>query len=229
MIQLLQVSKHYAGGGDALRDVDLQISGGEMVTLLGPSGAGKSTLLRLMGGIERASSGTVELFGQDTAQLDASRLALVRQQIGLIFEDFKLLSDRTALQNVLLPLQIAGHGLAEARRRARAALERVGLGDRADTRPDHLSGGEQQRLCIARAVVSRPALILADEPTGNLDAGQSAIIADMLKAFHAIGTTVVVATHDPLFRDRLAGRAVRVEGGRVAADAATASRGGGSR
>jgi len=225
MIRLRQVSKHYDGDGQALSKVDLEIAGGEMVTLLGPSGAGKSTLLRLMGGIERPSSGTVELFGQDTGQLDASRLALVRQQIGLVFEDFKLLADRSALQNVLLPLEIAGHGLSEARRRARAALEKVGLGDRGDVRPTSLSGGEQQRLCIARAVVSRPALILADEPTGNLDAGQSAVIADMLKAFHAVGTTVVVATHDPLFRDRLAGRAVQVEGGRVSAGSAAASRG----
>lgn len=225
MIRLRQVSKHYDGDGQALSKVDLEIAGGEMVTLLGPSGAGKSTLLRLMGGIERPSSGTVELFGQDTGQLDASRLALVRQQIGLVFEDFKLLADRSALQNVLLPLEIAGHGLSEARRRARAALEKVGLGDRGDVRPTSLSGGEQQRLCIARAVVSRPALILADEPTGNLDAGQSAVIADMLKAFHAVGTTVVVATHDPLFRDRLAGRAVQVEGGRVSAGSAAARRG----
>jgi len=230
MIRMHQVSKHYAGDGEALRDVDLEILGGEMVTLLGPSGAGKSTLLRLMGGIERPSSGSVELFGQDTARLDASRLALIRQQIGLIFEDFKLLADRSALQNVLLPLEIAGYGLAEARRRARAALEKVGLGDRASARPASLSGGEQQRLCIARAVVSRPALILADEPTGNLDAGQSAAIADMLKAFHAIGTTVVVATHDPLFRDRLAGRAVQVRDGRVGDVADTAdSRHGGER
>ncbi|MBU3693425.1 MAG: ATP-binding cassette domain-containing protein [Rhodocyclaceae bacterium] len=215
MISLRRVGKRYADGSEALREVDLQIAGGEMVVLLGPSGAGKSTLLRLMGGIERASSGTVEIFGQNPAQLDAGRLALVRQQIGLIFEDFKLLHDRNALQNVLVPLEIAGYRGAEARKRARAALEKVGLGDRESARPDNLSGGEQQRLCIARAVVSRPALILADEPSGNLDAAQAAAIADMLKAFNAIGTTVVVATHDPLFRDRLAGRAVKVEAGRA--------------
>ena len=226
MISLQGVSKRYAGGGDILAGVDLQIAGGEMVVLLGPSGAGKSTLLKLMGGIERASAGSVELFGQDTARLDAGRLALVRQQIGLIFEDFKLLGDRSALDNVMVPLEIAGYALAEARRRARAALDKVGLGAREKARPASLSGGEQQRLCIARAVVSRPALILADEPTGNLDAAQAASIADMLRAFHAVGTTVVVATHDPLFRDRLQGRAVHVEAGTVrAADAATVRKG----
>jgi cell division transport system ATP-binding protein len=215
MISLQGVSKHYPGGSDVLAGVDLQIAGGEMVVLLGPSGAGKSTLLKLMGGIEGPSAGTVEIFGQDTARLDPGRLALVRQQIGLIFEDFKLLSDRSALENVVLPLEIAGYALAEARRRGRAALEKVGLGAREKMRPASLSGGEQQRLCIARAVVSRPALILADEPTGNLDAGQAASIADMLRAFHAVGTTVVVATHDPVFRDRLQGRALHVEGGAV--------------
>ena len=224
MITLQKVGKQYRGGASALSGVDLQIAGGEMVVLLGPSGAGKSTLLRLMGGIERASSGTVEIFGQDTARLDPGRLALVRQQIGLIFEDFKLLADRNALDNVTVPLEIAGHGLGEARRRARAALERVGLGDREKALPAALSGGEQQRLCIARAVVSRPALILADEPTGNLDAAQAASIADMLKAFHGVGTTVVVATHDPVFRDRLAGRAVQVEAGIVRAAEAVATR-----
>lgn len=215
MISLQGVSKRYPGGSDVLAGVDLQIAGGEMVVLLGPSGAGKSTLLKLMGGIEGPSAGTVEIFGQDTARLDPGRLALVRQQIGLIFEDFKLLSDRSALENVVLPLEIAGYALAEARRRGRAALEKVGLGAREKMRPASLSGGEQQRLCIARAVVSRPALILADEPTGNLDAGQAASIADMLRAFHAVGTTVVVATHDPVFRDRLQGRALHVEGGAV--------------
>jgi cell division transport system ATP-binding protein len=226
MINLQSVAKRYQGGGDVLANVDLQIAGGEMVVLLGASGAGKSTLLKLMGGIERASSGTVEIFGQDTARLDPGRLALVRQQIGLIFEDFKLLADRSALENVMLPLEIAGYSQAEARRRAGAALEKVGLGARGNMRPASLSGGEQQRLCIARAVVSRPALILADEPTGNLDAAQAASIAEMLRAFHAVGTTVVVATHDPLFRDRLQGRAVHVEGGMVrCADAAAVRKG----
>ena len=215
MIRLQGVSKRYPGGGEVLADVGLEIAGGEMVVLLGPSGAGKSTLLKLIGGIERASSGSVEVFGQDTSRLDPSRLALIRQQIGLIFEDFKLLPDRSALDNVLVPLEIAGYALGEARRRARAALERVGLAAREAARPATLSGGEQQRLCIARAVVSRPALILADEPTGNLDAGQAASIGDMLRAFHAAGTTVVVATHDPVFRDRLQGRALLVEAGRV--------------
>ncbi len=229
MINLQSVAKRYPGGGDVLVNVDLQIAGGEMVVLLGPSGAGKSTLLKLMGGIERASSGTVELFGQDTARLDPGRLALVRQQIGLIFEDFKLLADRSALDNVTVPLEIAGYSLVEARRRARAALEKVGLGSREKAFPASLSGGEQQRLCIARAVVSRPALILADEPTGNLDAGQAASIADMLRAFHAVGTTVVVATHDPVFRDRLQGRAVQVESGAVRSADTGASRKGVSR
>lgn len=222
MITLQTVTKHYGSGIQALRGVDLRIAGGEMVVLLGPSGAGKSTLLRLMGGMERATSGTVEIFGQDTARLDPGRLALVRQQIGLIFEDFKLLNDRTALENVMVPLEIAGLGRGEARRRAHAALDKVGLGSRGNTLPAGFSGGEQQRLCIARAVVSRPALILADEPTGNLDAAQAAGIAEMLKAFHAIGTTIVVATHDPVFRDRLAGRALMVDQGGVTAVAAAA-------
>jgi cell division transport system ATP-binding protein len=225
MIRLQQVSKLYAGGEHALRDVDLEIAGGEMVVVVGPSGAGKSTLLRLMGGIERPSAGTVEIFGRDTATLDPGRLALVRQQVGLIFEDFKLLADRSALENVMVPLEIAGYGLADARKRARSALERVGLSGRERARPAGLSGGEQQRLCIARAVVSRPALILADEPTGNLDAAQAAAIGDMLKAFHAIGTTVVVATHDPVFRDRLGGRTVAVENGTARSSAAPARRG----
>lgn len=216
MITLTRVSKRYPGGGDVLSNVSLEVGSGEMLVLLGASGAGKSTLLRLMGGLERPSTGSVQIFGQDTSRLNAGALALVRQKIGLVFEDYKLLPDRSALENVVLPLDIAGYSLSEARKRARAALEKVGLSHREGARPVTLSGGEQQRVCIARAVVSRPALILADEPTGNLDAEQAAGIADMLRAFHGVGTTVVVATHDPAFRDRLDGRVLRIGSGDAA-------------
>ncbi len=222
MIRLERVSKRYPGSGDVLSDLSLQIESGEMISLLGASGAGKSTLLRLLGAIERPSAGRVEVFGQDTGRLRAAELAMVRQRIGLIFEDYKLLNDRSALDNVLVPLEIGGYAHQEALRRARAALDKVGLGRREKALPVALSGGEQQRLCIARAVVSRPALILADEPTGNLDPEQAAGIADMLRAFHAVGTTIVVATHDPVFRKRLAGRVLRIGSGQAVEDAAGA-------
>ena len=200
MIELEQVGKHYpasrAGGGhDALKSVTLSIDDGEFAVVTGHSGAGKSTLLKLIAGIELPTAGTVRIDGQDLA---GSRRALpfIRRRIGLIFQDHKLLYDRSVFDNVQLPLDIIGFPPREAAKRVRAALDKVGLLSREHERPVTLSGGEQQRLCIARAIVHRPSLLLADEPTANLDMEYAQDIVDILRSFHQVGVTVIVSTHD---------------------------------
>jgi cell division transport system ATP-binding protein len=200
MIELEQVGKHYpasrAGGGhDALKSVTLSIDDGEFAVVTGHSGAGKSTLLKLIAGIELPTAGTVRIDGQDLA---GSRRALpfIRRRIGLIFQDHKLLHDRSVFDNVQLPLDIIGFPPREAAKRVRAALDKVGLLSREHERPVTLSGGEQQRLCIARAIVHRPSLLLADEPTANLDMEYAQDIVDILRSFHQVGVTVIVSTHD---------------------------------
>ena len=200
MIELDQVGKHYpasrAGGGhDALKSVTLSIDDGEFAVVTGHSGAGKSTLLKLIAGIELPTAGTVRIDGQDLA---GSRRALpfIRRRIGLIFQDHKLLHDRSVFDNVQLPLDIIGFPPREAAKRVRAALDKVGLLSREHERPVTLSGGEQQRLCIARAIVHRPSLLLADEPTANLDMEYAQDIVEILRSFHQVGVTVIVSTHD---------------------------------
>ena len=200
MIELDQVGKHYpasrgGGGHDALKSVTLSIDDGEFAVVTGHSGAGKSTLLKLIAGIELPTAGTVRIDGQDLA---GSRRALpfIRRRIGLIFQDHKLLYDRSVFDNVQLPLDIIGFPPRDAAKRVRAALDKVGLLSREHERPVTLSGGEQQRLCIARAIVHRPSLLLADEPTANLDMEYAQDIVDILRSFHQVGVTVIVSTHD---------------------------------
>lgn len=197
MIRFERVTKRYPGGHEALKEISLEISTGEMIILTGHSGAGKSTLLKLIAAIERPTSGTVLVNQQNVGKMRHAAIPYLRRNIGLVFQDHKLLFDRNVMQNVLLPLQIAGFSRRDAAARARAALDKVGLLDREKSNPIALSGGEQQRVCIARAVVSRPALLLADEPTGNLDRDYASEIMIMFKAFHQAGTTVVISSHDP--------------------------------
>jgi cell division transport system ATP-binding protein len=219
MIEFSQVSKRYPGGHTALDNVSLAIGKGEMVFLTGHSGAGKSTLLKLIAAIERPTSGVVSLNGQNVGRLSRHAVPYLRRNIGLIFQDHKLLFDRNVIENAILPLAIAGADRRDAIKRARAALDKVGLLNREKAMPITLSGGEQQRLCIARAVVSRPALVLADEPTGNLDAGYAADIMAMFRDFHQVGTTLVISTHDERAIAAVGGRRIELDHGRLAGGA----------
>ncbi|HEX7954143.1 MAG TPA: cell division ATP-binding protein FtsE [Burkholderiales bacterium] len=217
MIQVSHVSKRYAGGYEALRDVTFAVDSGEMVFITGHSGAGKSTLLKLITAIERPTSGSVVINGQNVSAMKAGLIPFFRRNFGLVFQDHKLLFDRTVFENVALPLAISGFPRAEMAKRARAALDKVGLLGREKARPITLSGGEQQRLCLARAIVNRPAILLADEPTGNLDAAYAEEIIGMFKSFNQVGVTVVIATHDEQMIERLGPRIVHLDHGRIAA------------
>ena len=220
MISASAVTKRYPEGLEALRDVSFEIAAGEMVFITGHSGAGKSTLFRLLAAIERPTSGSIVVNGQNLSALRKSAVPYLRRNFGLIFQDQKLLFDRSVLDNVLLPLAIVGLPAKEAARRARAALDKVGLLDREKAHPIALSGGEQQRLAIARAVVNRPAILLADEPTANLDSESAADLLNIFRAFHQVGVTLVIATHDPQWLASLAPRQLRLEHGRLLAGAA---------
>ncbi len=217
MIACSGVGKRYPGGLTALADVNCEIGTGEMVFVTGHSGAGKSTLVKLFAAIERPTAGSIVVNGQNLAALRPAALPYLRRNFGLVFQDQKLLFDRSALDNVLLPLAIVGAPRQEALRRAQAALDKVGLLDRAKANPVALSGGEQQRLAIARAVVNRPAILLADEPTANLDADSAAGILDIFRAFHQVGVTVIIATHDPQSHAQPGARMLRLAHGRIAA------------
>jgi cell division transport system ATP-binding protein len=219
MIQFSAVAKRYPGGHEALTDVSLAVAPGELVVVTGHSGAGKSTLLKLASGIERATRGSVVVNGQNLSSLGETALAILRRHIGFVFQDHKLLFDRTAWDNVALPLRIAGAGADEAGRRVRAALDKVGLLGREKAMPITLSGGEQQRLCIARAIVNRPAILVADEPTGNLDSESSAAILELFLSFNRVGVTVLLSTHDESSLARLGGRRLAIRGGRIEAPA----------
>ena len=220
MIQFSSVAKRYPGGHEALRGVTVEIAAGEMVAITGRSGAGKSTLLKLAAGIERASSGTVAVHGQNLGALGETALAVLRRRIGFVFQDHKLLFDRNAFENVALPLRVAGYAWDEIGRRVRAALDKVGLLAREKAMPVALSGGEQQRLCIARAIVNRPAILVADEPTGNLDADYARAILDLFGSFHQVGVTVLLSSHDESSLARLACRRLALAGGTLADAAA---------
>lgn len=198
MIRFDNVSKRYPGSDEILKNISFTIEAGEFVFITGHSGAGKSTLLKLMAATERPSAGTVLIASQNVSQLKASAIPYLRRKFGLIFQDHKLLYDRNCFENVILPLRINGVAEQEAAKRVRAALDKVGLLNKEKAMPITLSGGEQQRLAIARAVVSRPAILLADEPTGNLDAEYAAEIMGIFKAFHQVGVTVIMSTHDAL-------------------------------
>ena len=196
MISFQNVNKRYPDGYNALKNIDFTIEAGEMVLVTGHSGAGKSTLLRLIAAIERPTFGKVIVSGQDVIKLKKGAIPFLRRNIGLVFQDHKILFDRNVFDNVMLPLEIRGADAKVAVRRVRAALDKVGLLKKEKARPITLSGGERQRLCIARAVVHRPSILIADEPTGNLDVGYAKDIMDMFKSFHHVGVTVLIATHD---------------------------------
>ncbi|HEY2627750.1 MAG TPA: ATP-binding cassette domain-containing protein [Usitatibacter sp.] len=216
MIQFSSVAKRYPGGLEALRGVSVDILAGEMVAVTGHSGAGKSTLLKLAAGIERATSGTVVVNGQNLGALGETALAILRRRIGFVFQDHKLLFDRNAYDNVALPLRVSGFAGDEIGRRVRAALDKVGLLARERAMPIALSGGEQQRLCIARAIVNRPSILIADEPTGNLDSDYARAILELFQSFHRVGTTVLLSTHDEAGVDRLGCRRVSLASGAIA-------------
>ena len=215
MIRFSAVTKRYPGGLEALRGVSLEVAEGEMVAITGHSGAGKSTLLKLAAGLERASGGAVLVQGQNLGSLGEGALAVLRRRIGFVFQDHKLLYDRSAFENVALPLRICGFPREEAARRVRAALDKVGLLPREKAMPIALSGGEQQRLCIARAIVNRPMALIADEPTGNLDADYARAIVDLFASFHQVGVTVLLSTHDEASVARLRCRRVALAAGAV--------------
>lgn len=216
MIRFEQVSKRYPGGIAALADLSLAVETGEMVILSGHSGAGKSTLLRLIPAIERPTQGAVVVNGQNVSALKRAAVPFLRRNLGMVFQDQKLLFDRNVFDNVMLPLAIAGVATRDAGRRVRAALDKVGLLDREKAMPVALSGGEQQRLAIARAVVARPSILIADEPTAHLDDDTARDIAAMFHSFNQVGVTVLVATHhETLFAPYMT-RRVSLSRGRLA-------------
>jgi cell division transport system ATP-binding protein len=196
--------------------VSFSIEAGELVFLTGRSGAGKSTLLKLIPAIERPSSGSVIVNGQNVGALKRAAIPYLRRNLGLVFQDQKLLYDRSVYDNVMLPLSFSTHAPREAARRARAALDKVGLLEREKANPVQLSGGEQQRLAIARAVVNRPAVLVADEPTANLDAESAARVLDIFVAFNQVGVTVLLATHDQGLVERYGKRVLNLKDGRLA-------------
>jgi cell division transport system ATP-binding protein len=217
VISFDRVSKRYPEGHDALREVSFSIQPEEMVFLTGHSGAGKSTLLKLIMLIERPSRGQVIVNGQNLKTVSARKTPHLRRDIGVVFQNHQLLSDRSIFHNVALPLLIAGHHHREVGRRVRAALDKVGLLDRENDMPQTLSGGEQQRVGIARAVVNKPRLLLADEPTGNLDPALSAEIMQLFEDFNQVGVTVLVASHDLALISRMQHRIMTLRGGRLIA------------
>jgi cell division transport system ATP-binding protein len=215
MISFSQVYKRYPGGHEALKNLSFTIAPGEMAFITGPTGAGKSTLLKLVAAIEKPSSGSVVVSGQNIGKLRRSAITFLRRNLGLIFQDHKLLYDRNVLENVILPLDIAGLPRAEGMKRARAALDKVKLLGLEKANPISLSGGEQQRLCVARAIVNRPAIVLADEPTGNLDAEYAGEIMEMFKSFNQVGVTLLIATHDEALITRYSSRVLHLKQGEL--------------
>lgn len=214
MIELRQVVKRYDRVHAALDGIDLSVARGELIFLAGPSGAGKSTLLRVIAAIEPPTSGSILVNGQEISAIGRAAIPYFRRRLGLILQDQKLLADRSVLHNVMLPLLVIGESESDARRRAQAALERVGLLDKALARPPSLSGGEQQRVGVARAIVNRPQIILADEPTANLDRESAKRVLDALQSFHSAGVTCLISTHDEQFL-RTASRVVFLDQGSV--------------
>ncbi|MCB5186845.1 cell division ATP-binding protein FtsE [Methylobacillus caricis] len=215
MIRFDQVSKRYPGSDEALRNVSFEIAQGELAFVTGHSGAGKSTLLKLMAAIERPSAGTVLIGNQNVSKLRPRIVPYMRRKFGLVFQDHKLLYDRNCFENVALPLYINGVTGQEAAKRIRAALDKVGLLGKEKAMPITLSGGEQQRLAIARAVVSRPAILIADEPTGNLDETYAAEIMALFHAFRQVGVTVIIATHDAHGISNIPGKMLHLDHGRL--------------
>ncbi|MCM2311337.1 MAG: cell division ATP-binding protein FtsE [Steroidobacteraceae bacterium] len=216
MILFDRVGKRYPNGREAVSDLSLEIGKGEMAFLTGHSGAGKSTLLKLIALIERPTRGTVIVNGQNTTTVARAKIPAFRRQIGVVFQDHKLLMDRPVYDNVGLPLVIMGVPEKEIGKRVRAALDQVGLLGREQNRPIELSTGEQQRVGIARAIIGKPAILIADEPTGNLDPDLSVEVMNIFKRFNEVGVTVLIASHDVHLIERYGVRRIVLEGGRVA-------------
>jgi cell division transport system ATP-binding protein len=218
VIRFEHVTKRYPESGEALSDLSLEIAAGEMAFLTGHSGAGKSTLLRLIGLLERPSRGQVMVNGRNLGRLPQRKIPYHRRDVGMIFQDHRLLTDRTVFDNVALPLVVAGLGHKEVGRRVRAALDQVGLLGKEKAFPVTLSGGEQQRVGIARAVVARPPLVLADEPTGNLDPDLSREIMGLFERFNQVGVTLLIASHDLALIASLSYRTFTLSSGRLKSD-----------
>ncbi len=218
MIRFEHVTKRYPESGEALSDLSFELAAGEMAFLTGHSGAGKSTLLRLIGLLERPSRGQVMVNGRNLGRLPQRKIPYHRRDVGMIFQDHRLLTDRTVFDNVALPLVVAGLGHKEVGRRVRAALDQVGLLGKEKAFPVTLSGGEQQRVGIARAVVARPPLVLADEPTGNLDPELSREIMGLFERFNQVGVTLLIASHDLALIASLSYRTFTLSAGRLKSD-----------
>ncbi|HZS80124.1 MAG TPA: ATP-binding cassette domain-containing protein [Herbaspirillum sp.] len=217
MIEFAGVSKQYARDVFALCDITLSVRKGELLFLAGPSGAGKSTLLKMIAAMERPSSGVLSVNSQNINTIRPSGVPYLRRKLGLIFQQQRLLQDRNTLSNVMLPLIITGVSRSDAEKRARAALDKVDLLDKSASRPQELSGGEQQRVAIARAIVNRPQIILADEPTANLDRDNTNKVLAALKSFHSVGVTCLISTHDEQYLTG-ADRVVYLDCGRIVSD-----------
>jgi len=213
LIKIDDVTKRFPGGQEALKNLTLDVGKGEMVFVTGHSGAGKSTLLRLIALIERPTSGQVIVDGQNTRRVSRRRIPRYRRQIGMVFQDHKLLYDRPVFDNIALPLVIAGVGHREAARKVRAALDQVSLLHKEKQYPETLSSGEQQRVGIARAIVTRPKLLIADEPTGNLDPDLSLEVMRIFRRFNEVGVTLLIASHDIALIDQLGCRRIPLENG----------------
>lgn len=221
MIKFVNVYKRYPGGQEALSNVSCHLQRGELAFLTGHSGAGKSSLLKLIALIERSTQGEVVLDGKNLSRVSKREVPFIRRKIGMVFQDHNLLNDRTVFDNVAMPLVIAGEHHSETGRRVRAALDKVGLLGKERVYPETLSGGEQQRVGIARAVVNRPPVLLADEPTGNLDPELSREIMNLFEQFNQVGVTVLIATHDLELISRLNHRLIALKGGELVADGPT--------
>jgi len=217
MIRFEHVTRRYPPGMEALADVSFSMEPGELALIGGHSGAGKSTLLKLIAAIEKPTAGTVLVNGQNVGVLKRAAIPYLRRNLGLVFQDQKLMFDRNAFENVMLPLSIAGFPPREAAKRVRAALDKVGLLAREKALPIALSGGEQQRLAIARAVVSRPAILLADEPTAHLDPDTARDVAEIFRDFHQVGVTLLIATYDDALFAEFASQRLTLNHGRLLA------------
>lgn len=215
MIRFERVTKRYPGGHEGLSDVSLEIRHGELVVLAGHSGAGKSTLIKLIAALEKPSAGKVWISGQDVGSLRPSQIPYLRRSLGLVMQEHRLLMDRTVFDNVMLPLLVTGYPPDDAAKRVRVALEKVGLADFERAMPVTLSGGEQQRAAIARAIVNRPSVLIADEPTAHLDPAYAREIAALFRSFHLAGVTILLATHDDTLFSPYGARRIELAKGRL--------------